>query len=252
MAEPRLPRGERIYAIGDIHGRFDLFERLIGLIREDNAARRNAHVRIILLGDLIDRGPRSADLILRCKDYSEKSADFIVLKGNHEQAMVEALMGNYAALEAWRRFGGDETLRSWGVPEEVLQDGHLGFLLESAKSAVPREVLRWIEALPLTYDRGSYLFVHAGIRPGIPLSKQLATDLMWIRDDFLNSEIEHSHVVIHGHSISEVEPDVRRNRIGIDTGAYKTGRLAALGLESAEQWTIIAAESGQGREAFRA
>lgn len=240
MPKPKLPSGERIYAIGDIHGRYDLFERLIGMIRDDSASRGQAHVRLVLLGDLIDRGPQSARLVHRCQEYASKSKDFIVLMGNHEQTMVEAMLGNYAALELWLQFGGDETLRSWGISDDILREGNLGHIMDSARSLVPRDVLRWLGALPLTFQRGGYLFVHAGIRPGVRLSRQAPGDLLWIRDGFLDSEADHQSVVVHGHSISDDAPDMRSNRIGIDTGAYRTGRLTALGLQEDEQWTVVA------------
>ena len=237
--KPSLPSGERIYAIGDIHGRFDLFEQLISLIRKDSEARGKADVRLVLLGDIIDRGAESANLVLRCMTYANTSDKFVVLKGNHEQAMVEALMGNFTALAFWRRFGGDATLRSWGVSDAMLHVGQPGDIIEAARSQVPTEVLRWLDRLPLTYRRGSYLFVHAGLRPNVRLAKQAPGDLLWIRDEFLTSDADHAYMVVHGHSIRE-DVDLQRNRIGIDTGAYRTGRLTALGLQADQQWLLEA------------
>ena len=235
----RVPANARVYAIGDVHGRFDLFEQLIAMIREDNAARAPAHVRLILLGDLIDRGPESARLVARCKALAEQNADLVVLKGNHEQAMVDALGGDYVALDFWLQFGGDATLRAWGVPEEVLA-ATPGDIREAGRQHVPADILAWLNSLPLTCRIGDYLFVHAGIRPSVRLARQTAADLLWIRDDFLKSDVNHELVVVHGHSVSDETPDLRHNRIGIDTGAYRTGKLSALGLENDERWTLTA------------
>ena len=238
VADACIPAGERIYAIGDIHGCYDLFERLIGRIRRDSEAREPARVRLILLGDLIDRGPGAARLAERCMALSQANDDFVVLRGNHEQAMLDALAGNLVALDFWCRYGGDATLRGWGVPEPLLAGEDPQGLLEAARARIPGDLLAWLHRLPLSCRIGDYLFIHAGIRPGRRLSRQSAHDMLWIRDDFLNSDADHRVVVVHGHSISDAAPEVKHNRIGIDAGAYRTGRLIALGLEQSERWTL--------------
>ena len=238
--QAKLPANERIYAIGDIHGRLDLFEQLVAAIAQDSAQRPPARVRLVLLGDIIDRGPDSAEIVARCRALAAASEDFIVLRGNHEQAMADALRGDAIAFEFWLRFGGDATLRSWGVPEETLAADDLADLLRAARQQVPAELLTWLGALPLSLKVGDYLFVHAGIRPGVGLWRQSREDILWIREEFLDSDADHACIVVHGHSISEDAPDVRHNRIGIDTGAYRTGRLTALGLEGTDRWTLVA------------
>ena len=234
----RLPPGERVYAIGDIHGRLDLFERLLGMIRRDNATRTPAHVQLVLLGDLIDRGPESAELVRRCMKFAEQTNQFVVLKGNHEAIMVESLSGDFAALSLWLEFGGDAALSSWGIDAALIEEGASTELLRTARSLVPKKTLAWLRKLPLTWQSGDYLFVHAGIRPGVELAQQMEEDLLWIRGEFLGSDTDHACLVVHGHSISEHGVVVRNNRIGIDTGAYRTGILSALAIEGDQHWTL--------------
>lgn len=235
---PSLPPGERIYAIGDIHGRADLLTELLAAIRRDNDARSNVEVRLILVGDLIDRGPASADVVEQCRALAASYDHFIVLKGNHEAVMVDALRGSFPALAFWLDHGGNATLTSWGVATHLAAEGPSRNLFAAAKAHVPSEVTAWLGSLPLSYRRGNCLFVHAGIRPGVPLDKQTATDLLWIRDDFIDSTTPHPYVVVHGHTIEEAGPCLRHGRLGIDTGAYRTGRLTAVGIEGDDYWTL--------------
>jgi len=234
----RTQKGERIYAIGDIHGREDLFEQLLTLIRTDNADRAPSTAKIILLGDIIDRGPASASLMVRLHRYTKASDRFIVLKGNHEQLMVAALDGDIDALQAWLKLGGDATLKSWGMPDSMLESDEASLTFEMARPLIPERLLAWIGCLPLSHRSGDVLFVHAGIRPGVELSHQKSKDMLWIRDSFLSYRGLHPVLIVHGHSISESGPEILPNRIGIDTGAYRTGRLTALGLENDEQWIL--------------
>ncbi|WP_156678131.1 metallophosphoesterase family protein [Sphingomonas profundi] len=235
VAPPCVPAGERIYAIGDIHGRIDLFQALLDQIRRDNEARDPATVRLILLGDIIDRGPASAELVARCRALSERSDRFVVLKGNHEAMMVDALGGNLHALALWLRNGGDAALASWGVDAALIAEGPPHKCIADARAHVPAATIAWLRALPTTLRIGDYLFVHAGIRPGVPLADQTEPDLLWIRREFLDSGADHGLVVVHGHSISARGPELRANRIGIDTGAYRTGSLTALMLEGSDR-----------------
>lgn len=249
MPRPDLPPGERIYAIGDIHGRLDLFEQLIALIRRDNMERPVARVRLILLGDLIDRGPQAADLVERCRTFAAHSPDFVVLKGNHEEMMVEALGGDMAIFRSWLEHGGDATLASWGLPEALVRQGATPELQSAALDQIPAYTLAWLARLPLMLQVGNCLFVHAGIRPGVPLSRQTPQDLLWIRDMFLRSEVDHPYLVVHGHSIEEGRPEIRGSRLGVDTGAYRTGRLTAVGLQDDRYWILgTSAEHGTREE----
>ena len=192
-----------------------------------------------MLGDVIDRGPSSAALVARLMRYTRSSDRFIVLKGNHEQVMTDAISGDLYAGEQWMRHGGGATLKSWGVPEELVETGPLDAVLRNARRRIPTEVLQWMAQLKLYHRSGGVLFVHAGIRTGVPLQKQDIDDLMWNREGFIDNEALHPFLVVHGHTVFEDGPDVRVNRIGVDTGAYRTNRLLALGLEDDQTWPLI-------------
>ncbi len=233
---PEIPEGSRVYAIGDVHGRLDLLVQLLDLIRQDNAARPPADTQIVQLGDLIDRGPDSAGVValaMRPLDF----ATWTVLKGNHEAMMLEALAGNREAMQGWLRFGGRESLMSWGVPHDLLDRLDLVEITKAGLAAIPEEQQLWLAGRPLGLHLGDYYFVHAGIRPRVPLDRQDDLDRLWIREPFLGSSARHAAMIVHGHSIT---PEVERlpNRIGIDTGAFATGKLTALGLDGLHQWLI--------------
>jgi serine/threonine protein phosphatase 1 len=233
--KPALPAGMRAYAVGDIHGRLDLLETLLDMIRADDAARDMADTQLILLGDLIDRGPESAGVVafgMRPLDFATITA----LQGNHEAMMLEGLAGNWDALLSWLRFGGRETLESWGVSPETLDEAP-DRIAEAALAAIPEDQRIWLAERPLSVQFGDYYFVHAGVRPGVPLARQSDHDRLWIRDPFLRSTTRHPAMIVHGHSVTQ---DVKMlpNRIGIDTGAYASDRLTALGLEGTEQWLL--------------
>ncbi len=235
--QPRIPDGHRVYAIGDVHGRLDLFAQLLNRIEVDNAGRPPASVEVVLLGDIIDRGAQSAQMVDMLMTIEADMGTLHVLKGNHESAMVEALSGDPAAMSRWIVNGGDAALTSWGIAADVIDAADPAALLEAMEAAVPEPVIAWLDGLPLSHQVGDYLFVHAGIRPGIPIDDQDPIDLMWIRADFLNSRADHGVMVVHGHTIRP-EVETRRNRIGIDTGAYRSGKLTALGLEGTDRWVL--------------
>lgn len=234
---PATASGERVYAIGDVHGCFDLLEPLVARIRADDAARGPCRTTIILIGDIVDRGPRSADVVRLLMPLAQRTDRLIVLKGNHEDMMVHALRGDLDLLQTWVRIGGGATLRSWGVPADAL-DLPPRDLLKIARTKVRRSTLAWLDALPLSYRSGDFFFVHAGIRPGISLAKQDPEDLIWIRDEFLLNDDTHPAVIVHGHTIVLNGPVLKHNRIGLDTGAYKTGKLSAVGFEGEHKWTL--------------
>jgi serine/threonine protein phosphatase 1 len=228
----------RTYAVGDIHGRFDLFRQLMAIVERDQAALAPAVTQIVLLGDIIDRGPDSARMVKGCMRLTASTERFVVLKGNHEDMMVRALRGDLTIYRFWLAHGGRETLQSWDVDPAVSHGPPILKNLQAAAEAVGDEVLDWLDNLPLHHTHGRHLFVHAGIRPGVALRKQRPNDLMWITDEFLNSDAPHGFTVVHGHSIGEDGVVVRSNRIGIDTGAYRTGRLTALGIENGRTWAL--------------
>lgn len=232
-----VPAGQRIYAIGDIHGRLDLFEQLLGLIEADDAARGRADTHLVLLGDLVDRGPESRGVVERAMALMQ-SGKVRVLAGNHEEMMLAGLEDD-EVLRHFLRHGGKETLFSYGLQPEEYAAAKLELLRERMNELVPASHIAFIRAMENQIICGDYLFVHAGIRPGIALEDQTVSDMRWIRREFLDHTEPHSHVVIHGHTITD-DPVTRPNRIGIDTGAFASGRLTAIGLEADQRWFLEA------------
>ena len=235
--EPRLPAGHRLYAIGDVHGRDDLLAGLLTLIESDHAARGSAKPIIVFLGDLIDRGPASAGVVERLRNYRPDGMRIVFLAGNHEEVLLRILDGDKDLIHDWLRFGGAECIRSYGVDPGQLRRMSTDKAVEAISSAIPSAHVEFLRGFDDTFRAGDYLFVHAGIRPGIPLDQQARGDLRWIREPFLADQTDHGFVVVHGHTIRE-QVDERGNRIGIDTGAYRFGVLTALGLEGAGRWYL--------------
>lgn len=223
----------RLYAVGDIHGRLDLLDTLLEEIATDDAARPSLPRQLILLGDLIDRGPCSAQVVERA--MALRDTHFI--KGNHEELFVAAARGSVRHVDPFRRIGGVETLVSYGLPAKD------GAAMDDAAVArwmlnhVPRAHVDFLDGFSDMLAMGDYLFVHAGIRPRVPLADQKPADLRWIRDDFLTHRGDHGLMVVHGHSIT-AEVEERPNRIGIDTGAWRSGKLTAIGLEGSARWYL--------------
>jgi len=233
-AAPAVPTGRRCYAVGDVHGRLGLLEQLLRQIRADMDAQPAERAFLVFLGDLIDRGPASAQIVERLRTADWNWITPVFLLGNHEEAMIAAYDGDLEALRAWTGFGGAETAASYGVsPVLLLKDDWPGFL-NALRAAIPREHVEFMRGFYDQFALGDYLFVHAGVRPGVPIDRQKPADLRWIREEFLLSSAEFGKVVVHGHTIAE-EPQLRANRIGIDTGAYRTGVLTALRLDGDEQ-----------------
>ncbi|HYC02027.1 MAG TPA: metallophosphoesterase family protein [Azospirillaceae bacterium] len=235
---PRIPAGQRIYAVGDVHGRLDLLDRLLARIAEDiEAAPKLAHT-LVMLGDYVDRGLESAGVIERLSAPPPPGIGLVCLKGNHEEVMLRFL-DDLSVGPGWMRFGGLAALASYGVrrPDGLSEEEWLQLAQEELRRRLPPHHLAFLRHLRLHLAVGDYLFVHAGVRPGVPLADQTAEDLLWIRDDFLKSEAELGHVVVHGHTVSTA-PEFRRNRIGIDTGAFASGLLTCLVLEGEERRII--------------
>ncbi|MEH3158654.1 MAG: metallophosphoesterase family protein [Sphingomonas taxi] len=232
-----IPEGERVYAIGDVHGCADLLDGLLARIAEDDAARGPATTTLIFLGDLVDRGPASAAVIERLRALAESRANTRFLLGNHEEVFLEALKGEPKALRMFCRIGGRETIMSYGVDSADYDRMDYEELHAAMGRLVPSEHRRFVENFEDMIVIGDYVFVHAGIRPGTDLAEQRTADLRWIRNPFLGHGSPLEKIVVHGHTISE-DLDVQPHRIGVDTGAYETGRLTALGLEGTSRWTI--------------
>jgi len=234
-----VPPGTRVYAIGDIHGCLDRLRALHGLILADRdraAAQGDAAQRhvLIYLGDYVDRGAESREVIdvLLCEPLPGFAC--VHLRGNHEDFLLRFLeRGEDAA--AWLLNGGDATFLSYGVdPYAASRDPGPRGLRAALSAAMPEDHLRFFCGLRLSHIEGDYLFVHAGLRPGVPLAEQDPEDLMWIRAPFLHSRADHGKVVVHGHTPSSA-PEQRDNRIGIDTGAVYGGPLTALVLQGCER-----------------
>ena len=225
-----------IYAIGDVHGRDDLLEALLAQIVSDREGRHaDRPATIVTVGDYVDRGPDSAaviDRLMRGVDGFE----MVCLKGNHEAMLLACVDADDRQVwHHWTRNGGDATMRSFGL--DPVTDGWSRSLIE----AVGLERLAWLRRLPLYHLTPDYLFVHAGIVPGLPIEQQSERDLLWIRDRFLDSDFDHGRLVIHGHT-PVAQPDIQPNRIGIDTGAFMTGRLTAVVLGEEEGPRFLSAE----------
>ncbi len=236
VVRPRVPAGQRVYAIGDIHGRLDLLLPLLAHIKADTGARPPLDTHIVLLGDLVDRGPYSAETLEFVISALPRFATFHCLMGNHEEAMLRALdPAPDHDDNLWLKFGGYETLASYGVPVAML--GEELPPADVLSQYVPRKHRAFLMSLEDSIRFGDYLFVHAGVRPGVALGDQLSADMRWIRRDFLDYRGDMGAFIVHGHSIT-TEPDVRDNRLGIDTGAYRSGTLTALGLEGDGRWFI--------------
>jgi serine/threonine protein phosphatase 1 len=228
-ARPCTSAGRRIYAVGDIHGRADLLSELFMRIDDDLKARPTIDSIQVFLGDYIDRGPNSRqviDLLIARR----RRRDVLFLKGNHEDCALQFL-SDPTVLPAWQSMGGVHTLLSYGVIPARRDDHESQHKVSTAlREAMPDSHRRFIGGLVLSFTCGDFFFVHAGVRPGIPLERQSQRDLLWIRDDFLLHEEGFGMVVVHGHT-PIYKPEIRSNRINIDTGAYATGQLTCLVLE---------------------
>lgn len=234
---PCTPRGYRAYAVGDVHGRLDLLDGILAQIDRDLAENKPRRALLLFLGDIIDRGPASCQAIERLRTFRHPDLRTVFLMGNHEEVLLRLLAGERSLLDNWLRFGGSECLASYGVDAKALQAISEREALLMVKQAIPEAHQSFIADFADTLRFGDYLFVHAGVRPSVDLSMQSQSDLRWIRQPFLDDETDHGFVVVHGHTISETVVE-RSNRIGIDTGAYRTGVLSALVLEGANRWTL--------------
>ncbi|WP_265562381.1 metallophosphoesterase family protein [Sphingomicrobium arenosum] len=221
---PPLKAGRRVYAIGDVHGCRDALDRLLDMIADDLDGHAGKS-SLVFLGDYIDRGPDSAGVVERLVGGDLPGTNQHFLLGNHEAAMLDAAEGKALG---WLAYGGIQTMESYEVTKKEL------FKVPSVKKLIAEHVpdahLDFFRSLKTHKKIGDYLFVHAGIRPGVPIEKQKKRDLVWIREDFLGSKVDHGVMVVHGHTVS-AKPQKKKNRIGVDTGCYASGRLTAVRLE---------------------
>ncbi|MEE4155614.1 MAG: metallophosphoesterase family protein [Erythrobacter sp.] len=243
----RVPQGERYYVIGDIHGRLDLFGAMIEGIEADDRAHGRAASHVILLGDLVDRGPDSAGVIAAARAWQERRS-VRILMGNHEEMFLDSFE-RPEVLRHFLKHGGAETLASYGIDRKELAMRDPEDLLGMIAAFVPERDIDFIAGFEEMIIAGDYCFVHAGIDPTSPINAQKRSDLLWIRERFLNHEGPLAKVVVHGHTIFERVIDCG-NRIGIDTGAFRSGVLTALVLEGDQRRIMQAIAHGpaQGRE----
>lgn len=230
-APPSVPADSVVYAIGDIHGETAKLDRLHAMVRADAGGRAAERRIAIYLGDYVDRGPDSAGVVDRLIADPLPGFERVFLMGNHEDFLLQFLEAA-GSMSAWFHNGGIQTLESYDVDPRS-HDGWMadpGELRDEFRSRLPPAHLGFFEALDLYRIEGDYLFVHAGLRPGRKLEDQSRADLLWIREAFIHSSADHGHIVVHGHTPCEAV-EIRRNRIGIDTGAVYGGRLTALVLE---------------------
>lgn len=222
------------YVIGDIHGRDDLLKILHGQVGAD-AERHGKKSIVVYLGDYVSRGKNSRAVIDLIRTWLPDGFERIALKGNHEDLLLRFLDGDLDAGRHWFDYGGLDTLRHYDVsiPDPLARDdASIAMLRDGFAAALPQAHLDFFEALQVSHRLGDYYFVHAGVRPGVTLADQNDHDRMWIRQSFLDSDVIHGAIIVHGHCISS-RPVVRHNRIGIDTGAYHSGVLTCLVLDRA-------------------
>lgn len=231
-----VPDGQRIYAVGDIHGRIDLLEELLEKMEQDARARSASDVTVIFLGDLIDRGPASAQVVQHLLDLSRRHSGLRFLMGNHEEVFLKAMAGEKGAMDFFLRIGGDATMLSYGMSAAQLDMDHAE-LHALMQAHVPADHLAFVSGFEDMILIGDYAFVHAGVSPRVPLSRQKTSALRWVRDEFLHHPHPLEKIIVHGHTISE-NVEQTAHRIGLDTGAYASGRLTAMGFEGDARWVI--------------
>lgn len=225
---PRIPEGCRVYAIGDIHGRLDLLNALLRRIDDDCAASPSASAVRVFIGDYIDRGPDSRGVIETLQALARRCPT-VCLTGNHEIYALRFLDSPHSMIN-WLEFGGRETLRSYGVELGGSVKHQQAGEVAAAFAAAIGDHAKFLSLLPMTFILGDFLFVHAGVRPGVPLGRQAADDLVTIREPFLSFNGYFGKFVVHGHT-PVLKPDIRANRINLDTGAYATSVLTCLVIE---------------------
>jgi serine/threonine protein phosphatase 1 len=222
----------------------DLLDQLLAAIEQDVERRPARKTALVFLGDLIDRGPDSRGVLERLRNYRHERMKPYFLAGNHEEVLLRLLAGERGILPSWLKYGGAQCLASYGFDPAKLDVRNERAVLSTIRNVIPESHVSFVESFADTLRFGDYLFVHAGIRPGIDLALQSQSDLRWIRSPFLEDKSDHGVIVVHGHTISS-EVEIEENRIGIDTGAYRTGRLSALALDGEEHWLLDTAASAK-------
>ncbi|MDQ6435196.1 metallophosphoesterase [Mesorhizobium sp. LHD-90] len=231
------PEGIRLYAIGDVHGRLDLLEKMHARIANEISRDKVADWRIIHLGDYVDRGPNSRGVIDFLIAACARDRRMITLAGNHDMGFLEFLVAP-AKESLFMQCGGIETAASYDVRFGRLFRDLERFHADLAL-AMPPEHARFIHSCRFSVSFGDFFFCHAGIRPGVALDLQDPDHLIWIRNEFLDYPGLHPKVIVHGHTITD-EPEVLANRVNVDTGAFRSGVLTALVVDGAQKRLITA------------
>ena len=226
-----VPVDTRVYAVGDIHGRADLLKRLHDMIRTDTRAQNTGRGVLVYVGDYIDRGDSSREVLDILLNDPVQNVETIHLLGNHEAFML-TFLDDPGVGEMWLKNGGDATVYSYGVGAPAISDREERhrIMRDDLREKLPESHLDFLRSLRRYHVEGEYAFVHAGIKPGVPLEDQVDEDVLWIRGEFLDNRADHGKCIVHGHTIAD-EIEVRSNRIGIDTGAYFSGTLSCLVLD---------------------
>lgn len=232
LVDAKVPKGERVYAIGDIHGCLSELEQLLDLIKKDLKKNTIKNHHLVFLGDYFDRGPDSAGVIDRLIKLQKKQTNVICLKGNHEDKFIGFLNDPVTLASGFFTYGGIETVQSYGVKDKLLEDplSNAQIIRDKLLSSVSQKQIEFLLNLQHSISIGDYFFCHAGIRPKVKLKEQSPDDLMWIRQEFLSHLELHKKVVVHGHT-PNCEPEILPNRINIDTKCYDSGILSCVVLE---------------------
>ncbi len=233
--KPQLPDGIRVYAISDIHGCAHLLEPMLRVIDADVTSSRPDYAIEIFMGDYIDRGPDTRATLDMLVERSRRG-NAVFLKGNHEDFLVK-VFEDPSLFENWLNVGGVRTLMSYGLAPPDLARDEPATILRNLIRAIPTEHLEFLDNLRLSFTCGDFFFVHAGVRPGVPLAEQTERDLLWIRDDFLQSEERFEKYIVHGHTPVR-SAEFLANRVNIDTGAYATGNLTLLSIQGGRMLAV--------------
>jgi serine/threonine protein phosphatase 1 len=233
------PDGMRIYAVGDIHGRDDLLERMLDLVFDEIAKDKPDDYRLVFLGDYVDRGPASAQAMERLVQLTTQDQRVVALCGNHDEGFLDFLADPERA-DLFVNFGGFDTAASYGARLDVSSTARLLKSHADLVASMPATHLTFLRDLPRSLELGDFFFCHAGIRPGVPLADQHPHDLIWIRREFLDHPEPHPRLVVHGHTPHD-KPEVRLNRVNLDTRAFDSGRLTAMVMEKREKRFLVAA-----------
>jgi len=226
---PDKPVNGYAYVIGDIHGCYSELCELLTLIDRDIKALDDSPKHIVCLGELMDRGPKSNEVIEHLMNFKPDYATPVFLMGNHEEVYLNVLSGSVGSLRSWFEFGGRECVRSYGVQNLGEIHSNPENLLFRILENVPQNHIDFIKSFQETFEFGPYLCVHAGIKPRVPIHKQSTQDLRWIRKEFMTYTKPHPYIIVHGHTIVE-NAEVLSNRIAVDTGTYEGGPLTAVRL----------------------